>query len=205
MKRTDIHRPSVINPEEYEFVAMSGGHCCSLDDALYMKEERQRLWDHMETTGAIFSEHDHGGTCYVCGAWAKLMAIYYHKSTNSYIKVGETCSDKMSVGLAINFNAARRSINDAKKAHAGKRKAQITLNELTLEKAYEIFSTVNSYTCPKEESLVFDVVSKLVRYGNISEKQVDFLKKLLYQIENREEIKKQRELEKELAKALPYW
>jgi hypothetical protein len=208
IKRTDIHRPSAINPLEYQFVACSyrpkSGD--GLVDFSLMADERIRLREHMKKTGGKYAGHDHGGNCHVCGAWFIDHAIYYHGDTNSYLNIGFDCADKMDIGEARAFRNFRTARKNAFELRSGKMKAEATLKEAGLDRAWELFTTLagddgNDHTVPNHAMVeglsqrlryqtvnnlytVFDLVRKLIKYGNLSEKQVNFLKLLVDKIDN---------------------
>ncbi|MCP4994759.1 MAG: hypothetical protein GY934_13410 [Gammaproteobacteria bacterium] len=67
--RRDIHRPSAINVEDYEFVALE---CIKIEffgDCELARRER---------TGGKWSSHAHGGNCHICGAWMGYSVAFYH-------------------------------------------------------------------------------------------------------------------------------
>ena len=200
-KRTDEFRPSVINPDEFEFIAVIVPENHNIYDSKFIISERERLQSHLKQTGGHFSNHEHGGTCYVCGAWAKYLIVFYHAKTNKYVEVGETCADKFEYGDKDIFKRVKKLAKDARELAAGKSKARQILEDLGLSKAYEIY--LESKHEHYEESTIHDLVSNLIKYGSLSDKQVDFLKKLIYQVENRDEILKQREQEKAAAADCP--
>jgi hypothetical protein len=181
--RTDIHRPSAIVPADYAFVAFDyiGPESADLS---FIERDRRTIRVHMEQTGGKYSGHDHGGSCHVCGAHALYTAIFYHAKTNSYIRTGEDCAEKVALGNPALFKAFRERVRVGVEAAAGKRKAQRVLADGNLTRAWEIYMTVggpNKY----EENTIADICSKLVRYGSISAAQVNFLRKLLVQIDER--------------------
>ena len=103
--RTDIHRPSAINPHEYEFVAfdyIGPGYA-----GLSLMSERRAFQQHLTRTGGKYSAHDHGGTCAVCGACAFYIAKFYHRATNTYICTGEDCAAKLDMGDAVDRKSTR--------------------------------------------------------------------------------------------------
>ena len=86
MNRTDVHRPSAINPEEYDFVSF---HDHRPDARAVNLVEREAFRAHMALTGGKFSGHDHGGVCHICGnANAMSVARFHHRRSNTYIEVG---------------------------------------------------------------------------------------------------------------------
>jgi len=224
-KRTDIHRPSAINPLDYQFVACSyfpraGDGLVDFTELLF---NREILRTHMKKTGGKYAGHDHGGNCHVCGAWFIDHAIYYHGDTNSYLNIGFDCADKMDIGEARAFRDFRTARKGAFEMRAGKMKAEATLKEAGLDRAWELFSTLagdfgddNAANWEAlEEGLsprhrnrtrgdiytMFDIVRKLIKYGNLSEKQTNFLGLLVDKIDNARKI--QAKWDAETAKAAP--
>ncbi len=185
--RTDIHRPSAIRPEEYQwigFVYLGSGEK-DVGELMMLAEERKRIRQHMETTGGRYSNHEHGGTCHICGAHALYLAVYYHQSSNSYIKTGEDCAQKMDFGDTEGFTPLRRAIRNALEAKAGKMKCQRILADADLSRAWEISQLLrNPNGASWEWNTLRDIVRNCVKYGNLSDKQLAFLKSLVDKIDN---------------------
>lgn len=201
MTRTDTHRPSVIDPSEYVFVSF---HDHRPDAAFAAIAEQEVFRNHMAATGGKFSGHEHGGVCHVCGnAHAMTVARFWHEPTNTYIEVGETCAHKLDGGEALDFRSFRAKAKAGVQAAAGKRKAENFLMTEGLTRAYEIYAANDWDGWGYEESTIANIVGKLVKYGNISAKQVDFIGKLLMQIDNRAAIAEQRRAEADAADPIP--
>jgi hypothetical protein len=143
MKRTDQHRPSAINPSEYEFVSMEyikiGESGDIMGDCMYLQECRRTIAAHIARTGGAYANHEHGGSCMVCGADAIYTALFYHEPTNTYVRTGQDCADKMGHG-DLDWNAFRTSLRDATELRAGKRKAQAVLAESGHSAAWCIYT-----------------------------------------------------------------
>ena len=222
MARKDIHRPSALNPEDYEFVAHD--YYGPDNMGMSLSGERAAFREHMARTGGKFSGHDHGGSCHVCGAGAMYVAKFWHKPSNAYIVTGEDCAAKMHMGDPAAFRRFRDKVGVQREAIAGKRKAEKILIEAGLGKAWELLEAsvakrkahAEAYkewqnagggdedSMPKypeysrDEDTALDIVSRLIKYGNISDKAVSFLGQLLERIEQAPEIA----AEKAAAKAL---
>lgn len=193
MARTDAHRPAAINPDDYDFIACDYyGQYGSLE----FLTEREVFRAHLKATGGKFSDHEHGGTCHICGAGAMYVAKFHHRPTNTYIVTGMDCAQKMDMGDARVFRAFRERIQAGIKVAAGKAKAQQTLADAGLGKAWEIYTAANADGHRWEENTIGDIVGKLVRYGSISEKQTAFIGTLLSKIEGRAAIDAQRAIAK---------
>lgn len=193
--RTDVHKPSSIVVEDYEFV---GFEHLKDQEPLVIIEQRRIINEHMKKTGGTYSKHQHGGNCHICGANAVYTALFYHKKTNSYIRTGLECAAILDCYDGERF---RRQYQDQSQALAGKKKAIGILTERGLEKSWEIFEsqTENLY----EENTIKDIIRKLVSYGSLSDAQYKFLRTLISNIETRAERQKQWNLEKEQAKEIP--
>ena len=203
--RTDIHRPSAIEPDEYEFVCFDYMGTADLGAVTALSSERETFTAHQALTGGRCSGHEHGGSCHVCGAWAIYLCRFYHAKTNTYISTGADCAEKMHEGEAHRFRAFRSSIHDARDRAAGKAKAQALLEDENLGQAWAIYGRRNEPAAPAhfEEMTVADIVSKLVRYGSVSDKQTAFLHKLLAKITERPAREAARQAEDAAAAPVP--
>ncbi len=197
MTRTDIHRPSVILPEDYEFV---GFEYIKEGDEYY--SDRVYLNAHMERTGGTMSRHAHGGSCHICGAHAIYTARFYHVPTNQYIRTGLDCAEKLDAainsGVADDFRAKTRA---AIEQIAGKRKAKAILEQMGFADAWDVYLATDlednaSYT-------VRNMVQNLVKYGSFSPKQIAFFGSLMNRVRNKDAIAAQRAAEREAAKKVP--
>lgn len=222
-KRTDIHRPSAIIPEDYEFVAAMT-RADSLEGAIQLEGERQRLRAHREATGGRYSDHDHGGSCHVCGASFIDYAIFHHAPTNTYIHTGFDCAEKLGGGDPEAFKAIRDERRALEKAKAGKMKARAQLKERgLLERVEAIFDTglgnvVHAEGHPDhfegldrdlqergeaEEWTIADMVRKLIRYGSLSEKQWGYMRSLFEKLDRLPEFQAKRDEERAKAEPAP--
>lgn len=203
--RTDIHRPSQIQPEDYQFVGLETQKIEGVYDVLYVAEERKAIQSHMNRTGGTYSNHDHGGNCHICGAHCIYTALFHHEKTNTYIRTGMDCAEKMWNCDERRFRVFRDAIKAAQEHQAGKRKAQGILEAAGLSRAWEIYSDDSSGPGPDPWAFdtIRDIVEKLVRYGSISEKQEKFIASLINRIDNADKIQAQRKAENDAAEDAP--
>lgn len=197
-KRTDIHRPAVIRPEDYEFVGFEYLKIEGFGDCAAILAEREVIRAHMDRTGGTYSSHQHGGNCHVCGAAAIYTVLFYHEATNSYVRTGQECAELL--GCREDGDKFRRAVQDAREAAAGKRKAQALLDDAGLSAAWPVYLQGGA---SHEAATVVDIVGKLVRYGSISPAQTNYLRSLVDRIQRRPEIEAQRAKEHEAAAPLP--
>lgn len=203
MARTDVHRPTEISPEDYQFVCVQYLWSTNEDpvgEAHFNKEQRDIFNHHREKTNGKFAAIDHGGTCFCCGANARFVARYYHEKSNSYIDLGERCAIKLDDGETSAFRTLRRAMKNARDAIAGKNKAKLILSDLGISSAWELYDS-NVYHNTREENIIVEIVSRLVRYGELSEKQEELLKKLVHFVQNRESIEAERKAKRDAEKA----
>lgn len=206
MARKDIHRPAVIEPADYQFVAFDHlpGSSGDLGEAMFMQEQRRWKRAHMERTGGKYSGHEHGGLCHVCGSVnAVYSASFYHEKSNSYIRTGLDCAQKLE---CAGIDAFKKNVKKAKEAAAGKRKAQAILVEAGLVKAWELYEARNKANdLSRDELTALDIVGRLIKLGSISDKAASFLGSLLDRIERAPEIAAEKAAAKvlELANAKP--
>ena len=194
MTRTDIHRPNAIVPADYMFVGFKyiGPY------AGFINANQMALIEaHRAKTGGRYSAHDHGGTCGICGASAMYLAVFHHPISNTYINVGETCADKMDFSDE-GFNLFRKTVKGEKGRIAAKVKAQATLADMGLTAMWDLYlayPNLNEAEMPREESIICEMVQKLVKYGSISEKQISFAQSLLERISGRAALSAKRAAE----------
>lgn len=214
IKRTDTHRPSAINPTEYAFIAyeMIPGVTygpVDLGACAYLQTQREILRSHMNMTGGTYSNHEHGGNCHICGAHCIYTVIFYHRATNSYIRTGNDCAEKLDMSQG-DFNAFRMAVKEYTELQAGKRKAQGVLHEALLDDVWVLYmerqdtmGTPNPKWFNYEETTILDIVGKLIRYGSISEGQKNLVRRLLDRIAQRPVIVAQRAAEVDAAAPVP--
>jgi hypothetical protein len=209
-KRTDIHRPSAINPAEYTFIA-----CIFYGEPGMNIEAVRTLRAHMDRTGAKFAhiERESGG-CDICGARCVNVAKFYHEPSNTYITTGLDCAEKLDMGDPIEFRSFRKRIAAGLKTMRGKRKAQELLSGHNLQAAWDIYVADSerrsqdydgpvSAKVPAQELTICDIIHKVVKYGNISDAQVGYVRNLLARIAERPALEAQRAAEIAAAAPVP--
>jgi hypothetical protein len=183
-KRTDIHRPSAIQPEDYDFVCFEYYGSADLDAIMAMQSQREIRRAHEARTGGTRAKHENSGSCHVCGAHASYIVVWHNRVTNQYIHTGEDCAEKMDRSYG-DISAFRTALKHALELHAGKRKAEAVLESHGLQRAWTLYTAESTQTFQREESIIVNIVGKLVKYGNVSEPQVKFIHSLLGAIDNR--------------------
>jgi hypothetical protein len=183
--RTDIHRPSAIQPEEYQFVGIFYDPNAQdvVGGDMLLAAEREQIEQFMTEHGATWATHEHGGSCQCCGASALYLGVFYHEHHNVCIRVGQECAAKIGMGRESDFRYARERVRCAK-AEA-QRKAAITqwIDENGLAQAEELYRAHKRTSSESRDvNTVVDIMSKLHRFGSLSEKQISFARGLLQRI-----------------------
>jgi hypothetical protein len=209
MKRNDIHCPSQIDPQAYQFVAFEfiPTNTGDLGAIFFLQQQRELIREHMARTGGTYSGHEHGGNCMVCGnVLAIYTVLFYHADSNSYVRMGDICAQKVEMAYDNSaFNRFKDTINGARKAKAGKNKAMVTLMDAGFGAAWDLYEVRDTqYVNFKyEENTICDIVGKLVQYGSISEKQMAFIGRLLDTLKTRDERLAARRAKEDAAAPVP--
>jgi len=225
--RTDVHRPSVINPTEYEFVAFEYVPVDDIGAAMFLQAQREIIREHQSKTRGNYASVNTTGNCMVCGSVNAIYTVlFYHAPTNSYVRMGNDCAQKCDIAFSNgDFDAFKKRVGDARDAVAGKRKAEAHLTDRGYAQAWSLYTIWTTpcqcglrdshgddngtfCICPSskfqyEERTIVDMIGKFVQYGNLTDKQFDFIGSLLNKINHREEIARQRSAEKEAAAPCP--
>ena len=153
--RTDIHCPSKIVPSDYEFVSLGyeGSLPESGNDSFDIQESYRILGEHLQSTKGKFSAHDHGGNCHICGAHCIYVAYFYHEKSNTYIKTGWDCAEKIDLAVTQDTNTFKQKVRDIfeiekrkKRFNLQKQKAESKLKDEGLARAFEIYESNNQST-----------------------------------------------------------
>lgn len=200
MTRTDLHRPSVINPEDYDFVAVK------YDGANYERitmaaAGRSVIRAHMEKTGGVYSGHSHGGSCHVCGAGALYLAVFHHRPTNTYICTGEDCAEKMAMGRD-EFHSLRKAVAAGVAAATGKKRAEAALRARGMDIVWELYTAEDQSKYNKAQDMLVNLCVSLVRYGDLTPKQWALVEKMILRLPKMEKEAAERAAKLEAQKAV---
>lgn len=130
-----------------------------------------------------------GSTCDYCGT--AIMYVFIVRGTNGpEFKVGCDCVEKTDAGHLVGAVkvAAKRMKAEAKEARefeAGKNTARTILTEAGLLPAWDLWNAATSEAFKYEENTVRDIVGKLVKWGNVTDKSLNYVRVLLGKIADR--------------------
>lgn len=206
--RTDLHRPSVIIPADYELIACD--YFGSGMDAMAFAGEREWFRKHMTQTGGKFAQvtrddgNDGSCGCDVCGAFIMYAARFHHRPSNTYITTGMDCAAKMDIGDAIQFAAFRKRVSAGLKTRKGILAAHTLLVDNGMQDVIDLVESLKASMYPdppvddyghrldgqphekgwydsltRLEQTVLDMHSNLVKYGEFkSEAQREFMRSI---------------------------
>lgn len=194
--RTDIHRPVATITEDYKFLFADDAQRPALDDRSILRREMARTKMTGPTADRGFSQ------CHHCGAHMRYYAILLHVPTNTTIAVGETCLDNR-------FSLATSEFQSLRRQAALDRQAQ-RIKTAATEAIAAIDNEAVRHALARETDLAAlgltgwglntfsDIRRKLWNYGNLSDRQVALLVRLLGEIPERQAREAERAAEVEV-------
>lgn len=148
-----------------------------------------------------------GSTCDYCGT-AIMYVFVVRGACGTEFKVGCDCVEKTDAGHLVSAVkvAAKRMKAEAKEARefeTGKAKACAILTDAGLLAAWELWNAEYSEAFKYEENTVRDIVGKLVKWGNVSEKSLNYVRVLLGKLAERPAIEAKKAAEVAAAASCP--
>lgn len=198
--RTDIHKPSLLDPAEYEFeAAFYQGNSEDMAD-MYVGEGKYYDAAISNPAYQVFNgNHAEKETCDHCGAAFNHGALFRHVPTGDLIHVGHICADD-TIGLPSRAVAARRQAEK----HAA------AMKELRLNQAYalENFPEAAEYLLSldldeQRSDFLFDVARRFRHKGYLSERQAEAVLKFKENAEKYEQRRQEREQQEEIVPEKP--
>lgn len=123
MKRTDVHRPSALVTEDYEYAYAY--------DSVEPSPSDRFLLNALIDEGWHFGENASAGDCFHCGARLRYVAVLKHAPTHTLVKVGEDCLSNRFALASADFHRLRKAaeLNRAKRSRASRRAAWLAVDE----------------------------------------------------------------------------
>jgi hypothetical protein len=199
MARTDVHSPSNIVPEDYRLVTFGTWR----EGEEFMHEKAactQVVARYVEQHGARFSDHEHGGSCMVCGAHMLDFAIFHHAPTNTLIRTGCECADQIDAGVKPRLAKYQEGLRERKRRGQKEEEARTWLQANGFDAAWTLYQgwkTSGEETNYADQGwmatgwddlvpywqgriqdvcyTIRDIVHNLVKYGSLSDAQQRYL------------------------------
>jgi hypothetical protein len=182
--RTDVHRPSALVTEDYEFVAC-GDYGTSGEPGYAPLAHEPHM--HLLDEGWKFDGVS-GGGCDHCGARVRYYAILKHLPTHSLIRVGQQCLGNRFDLATDEFHARRKAAQlDRERQRIVKTRAVwMAIHAPDAETAYE---WADAQVCDGDygyEGMRHKFVANVNRYGSVSDKFLRAIMRDMVRTERRE-------------------
>lgn len=174
--RTDVHSPKNLVTEDYEYVFSEVNHVEDMPGWVF------RGGDWAMGMSRWIARTDHLGRsthqCHHCGAHINYFAVLKHVPTGDAVVVGETCLDNRFELATADFHRLR------KLAQLGREAAQARAERERFVAEHPDLAWLNG---PEDDvpevgwsqEFVLDVQRKFRRYGNLSDRQIEALRKIV--------------------------
>lgn len=167
--RTDVHRPTALVTEDYEYAYCYDAHPHEGDRGAAM-----HLLNALIDEGWHFGQVHGGDTCDHCGARLRYVAVLKHHPTHTLIKVGETCLENRFELATTEFHRLRKAaeLNRERTKLADRYTAWKAADPRNQEAIDFLVEAVEENDNHGYGGFYFDLLHKARRYGELSEKQV---------------------------------
>lgn len=176
-KRTDIHSPSNIVPQDYRYLlsfcngqnAGTFGFPINAKEIMEIRRARPRDFANI-----------HGGNydCDICGKSYNEGELWEHIETKELITLGHICAESYHL-------CADDAEFEAEKAKAVRQRARQAKMEAKQNAIAELFEDNKglreAFEAAKTHPIVSDIHNRLMQYGNLSEKQIALVIKIATQ------------------------
>lgn len=173
--RTDVHRPSALVTEDYDYLFAFDNKVPWARDLVQTESGREFLRSLRNYDPATADRDTH--QCHHCGAHIRYGAFLKHRPTGRTICVGETCLDNRFGRATADFHKLRKA-------------AELDRQQQRIKKAREAFveanpdlawmNEANAEAMPEASrgnAFIHDVARKLRIYGDLSERQIAAVRK----------------------------
>lgn len=183
MTRTDVHSPTNLVTEDYDFAFAYDSHP-EEGDGRWRVEQMGRLM----ADGWTFGENSSAGDCYHCGARLRYVAVLMHRPTHSLVKVGEQCLENRFELASVEFHRLRKAaeLNRARQAIKHRRLAWFAVDQ-DRQVAFEWADAMVNDGDYGYSGMRHNFVHTVRRYGDTTDKFVRAIMRDMVRTERRAE------------------
>jgi hypothetical protein len=196
--RSDVHAPASNNfdPELY---TLRGTFDMAPDYAApEMVKHRLAVVNELINAGYVVGAGS-SRNCGHCGAHIRYAALMVRTDVREFIYVGETCLDNRFSGTKADFDAMRKASKALRDAYKG----MLKFEKLCIDHPVVAYATYAQNMRDSETmSIIADIAWKAEKYGELSEKQVAFLDRLMVKADAYEATLREREAAKAVVPAV---
>jgi len=206
MARTDVHAPTHLITEDYEYWgSYDGDETAEFNSFTGRFEETQkvRIMRFARERGLKFAQtHGHDGDqCDHCGAYLRYVGVLQHRQSRELVKVGETCLSNRFEKATVAFQAMRKQAElDREKMRIKTAREEFFTANPDIRIVYDRFVTLGKNggfaDTEFEDTFLQDLMRKLQNYGTLSEKQLPWVSKCISRWVDRKLAEKARDEEK---------
>lgn len=160
-KRVDVHRPSVINPGDYEYVSVS--------------QRRKAVKE-----GANPHSGGPAGTCHHCGKWIVWEVNYRHIPSGNLMTFGYICAgilDLTDNRIDHEMVLLQRACANEKKKWEFENAARTRLEQFQVEHP-DVFNYLNNLDPDSDDRFLQSVRFNLQKWGNLWPNQIDAVRRV---------------------------
>lgn len=200
MPRTDVHSPANLVTEDYEYL-----FCFDNQAPGFLVNVDMEWWRSITNFTPELSDRG-WHQCHHCGAHIRYVALLRHVPSGYAIAVGETCLDNRFERATAEFHALRRAAQLDRQEQRIKTAATAFLEGIEDADVHEAltkdgdlsgFVGLDDYGT----STILDIRRKLWNYGELSDRQVAFVRRLIDQ--GYERVQREEEQEAEAKVSAP--
>lgn len=160
-KRVDVHRPSVINPGDYEYVSVS--------------QRRKAVKE-----GANPHSGGPAGTCHHCGKWIVWEVNYRHIPSGNLMTFGYICAgilDLTDNRIDHEMVLLQRACANEKKKWEFENSARLRLEKFQAEHP-DVFNYLNNLDPDSDDRFLQSVRFNLQKWGNLWPNQIEAVRRV---------------------------
>lgn len=198
-KRTDAHRPSVVNPAEYVWVSVFDRSEDGMSPSRnpHAREEAAALGADIDKATGFDGHFVTDGRCDSCGSGNVIVVgvEFLHAPTNQSIVVGSLCAEVFGLDSREQAAARRDMISATAEALVAPKRAKWFAINPDREAAFQWASYMVERGEHGYENMRATFVGKVARYGSTSDK---FVSAILRDMVRGERVERERAAEREL-------
>lgn len=182
-ERTDVHSPKNLVTEDYEFLTVVDYDHSNETEGMAARDRVEQARFLVREYGPFAGVHS-SAQCDHCGAFLRYAAWLLHKPTTRIIEVGEICLDNR-------FGRATREFQSLRKQRKLDRERQEVLQyrkefaEINPDLAWLNGKMDDVPEVVRWSEFIYDIRDKFQKWGNLSQKQVDAVRKTVAKSEER--------------------
>jgi len=175
-KRVDVHRPSAINPGDYEYIKVG--------------QSRKLVKEGMNPYSG-----GPAGTCHHCGKWIVWEVHYRHIPSNNHVTFGYQCAEILDMTdnrIDHEMNMLKRAAKRLREKWEQEQEQKERAERFKREEP-EVYNFLTDLDEDESFYFVKDLARNLEQWGSLTERQTQAAKKIILQRRQKEKERIERE------------